>query len=128
MYYQRTLTIPKGTPETAPVSATLKMAKGTSSARAVVFPSGCCGLVHVRVNDSGWQLIPWSRDEWLAADDETVVDDSPYPMFTVPYTLTVYGYSEDPDNDHTVTLRVTMLEGVVHPGLAKLIAALRGYV
>ena len=129
MLYQRTLVVPANTPETAPVSDTLKLCAGVSVLREVAFPAGCCGYVHVHVNDAGWQLIPWSRDEWLASDDDVVEDNSPYPMFTVPYMLTIYGYNEDTVNDHTVTLRVIMHEGEATEltNLQQLMDALRGY-
>ena len=129
MLYQRTLTIPKSTPVGSPVSDTLKLCAGVSVHREVVFPAGCHGLAHVRVNDAGWQLMPWSRDEWLAGEDDVVEDDSPYPHFAAPYVLTVYGYNEDTVNAHTVALRVIMHEGDAAGlvNLGQLMDALRGY-
>ena len=129
MLYQRTLTIPKSTPATSPVSATLKLCAGVSTRREVVFNDGCHGLVNVHVNDAGWQLMPWSRDEWLHADGETVVDDSPYPHDAAPYTLTIWGYNEDTVNEHEVQLRVTMHEGEADglANLGQLMDALRRY-
>ena len=127
MLYQCTLNIPAGTLETAPVSAVLEFVSGTSTKREVIFHDGCNGNVHVRVNDAGWQLMPWNRDAWLHADGETVVDESPYPVQGPHFEFTLYGYNADTVNDHEVILRVTMMEGAEHPGLAKLISALRGY-
>ena len=73
--------------------------------------------------------MPWSRDEWLTADGETVVDDSPYPLDETVNTLTLVAYNEDTVNDHQVQLRVTMHEGKADDlvNLSKLMDALRGY-
>lgn len=128
MLYQRTLNVPASTPETEPVTATLKLCAGVSTRREVVFNDGCHGVVHVRVNHGGWQLLPWSRDEWLAADGETVVDESPYPFDDTMNLLTIYAYNEDTVNDHEVQLRVIMREGETEEflNLGQFLEALRG--
>ena len=129
MLYQRTLTVPANTPETEPVSATLKLCAGVSTRRELVFHDGCHGLVKGRVNHGGWQLMPWSRDEWLAADGETVVDESPYPLDETMNAIVLMAYNEDTVNDHEVQLRVTMHEGEADDlvNLSQLMDALRGY-
>ncbi|MBU2685570.1 MAG: hypothetical protein KKF27_20205 [Gammaproteobacteria bacterium] len=128
MLYQRTLNVPASTTETAPATATLKLCAGVSTRREIVFPDGCCGLCHVRVNHGGWQLMPWSRDEWLAADGETVIDGSPYPLDETMNTLTIIAYNEDTVNAHEVQVRVTMHEGVSDEflNLGQFLDALRG--
>jgi len=125
MLYQRTLTVPANTPETEPVSATLKLAYGASTRREIEFPDGCHGLVHVRVNEHGWQVLPWSRDEWLASEGSVIVDDSVYPLETVPYVFTLIAYNEDTANSHAITLRVQVAEGAIAAGLARFISALK---
>ena len=125
MLYQRTLTVPANTLSSTPVSATLKLAYGASTRREIEFPDGCHGLVHVRVNEHGWQVLPWSRDEWLAADGNVIVDDSVYLLETPPFTFTIYAYNEDTVNNHTITLRVVVSEGIIAAGLAKFISALK---
>lgn len=125
MLYQRTLTVPKSTPETVPVSATLKLAYGASTRREVEFLDGCHGEVRVRVNDAVQQLLPYSRDEWLHGDGIVIVDDSMYPLSSVPYVFTMYAYNDDTVNDHTVTLRVQMAEGAIPAGLAKFVDLLK---
>ena len=129
MLYQRSLTIPANTPATAPVSETLKLTLGTSTRREVEFPDGCVGLVGVRVKDKGWQVLPWSRDEWLISSGNVVVDESPYPITSAPFIFTITGYNTDTVNDHTVQLRVILREGEAEdlPMLDQLMAALRGY-
>jgi len=125
MLYQRTLTVPKSTPETAPVSATLKLAYGASTRREVEFLDGCHGEVYVRVNDAVQQLMPYSRDEWLHGDGIVIVDDSVYPLSSVPYTFRMFAYNTDTVNDHTVTLRVQIAEGAIAAGLARFIDTLK---
>lgn len=129
MLYQRSLTIPANTPASDPESATLKLTLGTVTRVEVEFPGGCCGLVGVRVYDKGWQIVPWTRDEWLVSDDFVPASEAPYPMPSAPYILTLFGYNTDTVNDHTVQLRVTMREGEIEEFLAldRFLDVLRGY-
>lgn len=129
MLYQCTLTIPADTPVTAPESAILKLAAGVSTRREVRFPAGCQDTAHVRIFHGGWQIVPWTRYEWLHSNDETVVDESPYPVPVDLNYFTIYAYNEDPNNDHTVQVRVQMHEGepLEFLYLEQFLQALRGY-
>ena len=113
MLYQRSLTIPANTPESSPVSATLKLTVGTITRMEVEFPAGCVYQVGARVRDKGWQVMPWTRDEWLNSENYVVFCDAPYPLASAPYVLTLIGYNEDTVNDHTLQLRVTLREGEI---------------
>lgn len=125
MLHRKSLTIPANTPEASPVSATLILTHGVSTRREVEFPSGCHGQAHVRVYDPGKQIIPWSREAWLASDGNVVVDDNVYPVDNPPFEFVMYGWNEDTVNDHTITLRVQMAGGPVAAGLARFIEMLR---
>lgn len=129
MLYQRSLTIPANTLITAPESETLKLTVGTVTRMEVEFPAGCLYLVKVRVNDKGWQVMPWTRDEWLCSENYVVFCDAHYPITSAPFIFTIYGYNEDTVNDHTVQLRVTMREGLTEEFLmlGQFLDALRGY-
>lgn len=128
MLYQKSLTIPANTAEADAEEAILELTIGVSTKREVHFFDGCADLVHVRVEDAGWQIMPWTREEWLTASGETITDESNYPIVTKPKFFRVYGYNEDTVNDHTVTLRVTMREGKLEEFkyLQQFINSLRG--
>lgn len=125
MLHQKTLTVPAGTLITAPVSSVLELAYGVSTRREVYFPDGCHALCHVRVDYLGAQIIPWSRDEWLASDGGVVVDDSTYAIEDSPEEFTIYAYNDDTVNAHTITLRVQMVTGAIPAGLAKFVDLLK---
>lgn len=129
MLYQYTLLVPANTLVTAPESAVLKLAAGVSTRREVYFPAGCQETAHVRIFHGGWQLVPWSRDEWLHSDDETVIDESPYPVPVGMNSFTIYAYNEDLANNHTIQVRVQMHEGetVEFIQLQQFLDALTGY-
>lgn len=129
MLYQCTLTIPANTLVTAPESDILKLAAGVSTRREVYFPVGCQGTAKVRIFHGGWQIVPWSRDEWLHSNDETVVDESPYPVPLGLNSFTIYAYNEDTVNSHTIQVRVQMREGeaVEFLQLGRFLDVLRGY-
>jgi len=128
MLYQKTLVVPANTPITALVEEALELPIGVSTRREVVFHDGCEGLVHIRVFHSDWQIMPWTREEWLEASGNVVVDESPYPISSAPLLFTISGYNTDTANDHTVQLRVILREGETEDflELERFLDALRG--
>lgn len=116
MLYQCDLTIPSGTTEASPASATMVLCEGTIRGASVLFPAGCAGLARVQVWLGGFQLVPWSRSKWLRGDDHLIPLDLDYPVGPAPRLLTVYGYNEDETYDHTVTVSVNVHSTYVSEG------------
>jgi len=107
--FQRDLLIEVGKTATDPATDTMKLCEGVITRYSVLFPAGCAGLAHVQVWLGGFQLIPWSRGLWLRGDDHLIEGATQYPVGPAPRLVTIKGYNEDTDNDHTVsvTLEVT---------------------
>lgn len=66
------VTVPAGTPKSAPVEVDASFPDGELSRAEILFPDGCAGLVGVRLALGGGQAIPTTRDAWLVGNDETL--------------------------------------------------------
>ena len=106
MSYAWDITIPANTPCNDPITKILKLDKGTISKVGIKFPSGCHGMVKVRLYRYEQQLVPLNRDGWITGDDEVVEYRLFYPLTEKPYELKFVGCSPGTNYDHTVTVRI----------------------
>ena len=113
MFYAWDITIPAGRAEDNPLEQMLKLTKGVITRVDVKFPSGCHGLVKVRLRRREQQLIPLSSDEWVTGDGETIPTEAYYELETSPAQLKFIGCSPDTAYDHTITVRIQVLPGEV---------------
>jgi len=109
MFFAWDVEIPAGTLETNPVTQTLKLSKGVITGLWIKFPSGCAGLVKVRILRSEFQLVPLSKGEWVTGDDETIPTETFYDLEQTPAQLKFLGCSPGSGYAHKVTVRVTVL-------------------
>jgi len=110
MLYVIKLDIPANTPKTNPASTAIRIHEPILFHIAARFPAGCLNLAYVSIFYGELQIWPWREYEWVSGDDE-VVWDVPFLEFKdYPYELTINGYNEDPDYDHTVYVRIIALE------------------
>jgi len=111
MYYTKRVTVPRRTTETNPTLTAIKMTVGVITAVEVGFPPGCADLVKVQLWHEGWQIVPWSRGEWLSWDDYIFRVDMNYPIDTEPTTVYIKAYNEDDLFDHTIFVGIHFREG-----------------
>lgn len=111
MYYQQEITIPANTSESGYITEVLKLAKGKITRVIVGFPLGCAGLVHITINDKGWQLIPWSPGKNLAWDNYVFDLGINYRIDAEPYELVLRGWNLDDSYAHTLFVGVLLTEG-----------------
>jgi hypothetical protein len=75
-----TLTIPAGTPATAPVRQPMTLPARVVDALELIVPPGGAGLIGFRVCLSGVPIIPYQSDAWIiTADDKIKWDLEEYP-------------------------------------------------
>jgi len=113
MFYAWDITIPAGRTETNPLEQILKLTKGVITKADIKFPSGCHGLVKIRIKRREQQLIPLSSDEWVTGDGETIETEAYYEMETSPTQLKFIGCAPTTAYDHTVTVRIQVLPSEV---------------
>lgn len=113
MFFAWDITILAGTADNAPKKETLELAAGVITGISVKFPSGCHGLVKVRLNHGEFQLMPLSRAEWVTGDDEPVKMATYYELKPGMSKLKFEGSSPVCSYPHTVTIRVSILPRAV---------------
>ncbi|MBW2559546.1 MAG: hypothetical protein JRE40_01700 [Deltaproteobacteria bacterium] len=113
MFFAWDITVSANTAEASPKTQILKLSKGVITRADIKFPSGCHGMVKVRLFRWEAQLVPLSRDEWVTGDGETVKTEAYYELVEMPYQLKFVGASPGTNYDHTITVRVTVLPKAV---------------
>jgi hypothetical protein len=113
MLYCWDITIPPGTLVADPIEQELKISKGVIVKVQLKFPSGCHGLVKVRLLRWTTQLWPLSTGEWITGDDETVDALEYYEFEEGPYRLDFAGCSPASTYAHVITIRVVVLPKIV---------------
>ena len=125
MIFVEHLTIPKGTPETAPVSATIPIILGTIKLVSVQFPPGVNALAHVKILWGLYQLFPSNEQGNFSTGGETIVWDEDIEINTEPLQLVMKGWNDDTTYDHTITFRVVMQPAQASQSTQQVFAALQ---
>jgi hypothetical protein len=102
------ITVTANTLEDDPKEQLMKLTHGVITGVEVKFPSGCHGMVNVRILHEESILIPAGKDTWITGDDEAVISNEYFELLTEPYQLKFIGYSEGTDYNHHITVRVTI--------------------
>jgi hypothetical protein len=108
-FYDYEITIPAGTPATAPVRALARLTRGVITRVEILFPAGCAGPVSSYAEREGAQVWPSNPDGRFRADDETVDFVEEYVLRDEPTTVTLFGYAPNARFPHIVTWRFEVL-------------------
>jgi hypothetical protein len=109
MFYETSLTIPKNTPESAPVVDTIPVHPGVVKRVEVLFPDGCVGLVHVRILYYERQLWPANPDSSFKGDGDKIAFDEDLELTGAPFEFTVEGWNMDDTYQHTPIVRLSVI-------------------
>ena len=109
MLYSKSLTFTAGTTEGSAQRLNFIVNKGIISRAWLIFPSGCAGLVKIRVYSESHPIIPVNKSDYIKADD--YVFDIPlfFEIKSEPYVVTLEGWNEDETYSHTITLLLLIL-------------------
>jgi hypothetical protein len=110
MIYMANVTIPANTPSTSPVCQRIQVIRGLVYKIEIMFPPGCAGLAHVVINDGGFQVWPATSGTDFSCDDFTISFDDTYLKTVDPIQFQVYGYNEDETYEHTIQVRIGMVD------------------
>jgi len=109
MQYVWHVIVPSDTTAADATEQSLHMTKGVVVRVQLVFPSGCWGLVHVKIFEGGHQAWPHNMDGDFAANGETIDFPEAYDLKEVPSKFTFWAYNNDQTYSHTITARITVL-------------------
>ena len=104
MQYRGAITVPAGTPASAPELLDVAICYGDLRRYVVYFPPGNGGTVFVQVWYRGRQILPTTIGSTFRGDDITVDLPDNYPLHDSPFELEVRAWAPDASYDHTVFL------------------------
>lgn len=104
MIYIKRVTTPANTLESDPLRSRLTVTRGRLRGGWVYFPYGPAGELHLQIKVGIHQIFPFNPDSDLALDDAVVPLDFCLEIDTPPYSVDIYTWNDDADNDHTLTV------------------------
>ncbi len=110
MIFTKDFTIPKNTSKNIPHNDTLVVCRGLIYRIEFQFPAGCAGLAYVAMFDGSHQIYPSSMGEWFHTDNFTIGFDDLLLKLVSPFEFDLYGYNLDETYDHTVYVRIGMVD------------------
>jgi len=110
MSYAWDITVPANTLESSPKTQKLRITFGVLTKVEVKFPSGCHGVVKVRLTRGGIRRVaPLNPDEWVTGDDESVTWHTYIDLEDYPRDLDFTACSPGTLYEHRVTVRLELL-------------------
>jgi hypothetical protein len=108
MVYSASITTEKGTAKADAKKTVLKAVKGLIYRIEVEFPPGCCGLLHCKIFDGGYQVFPASIQDSFHSDARVIGFDDLYLKQSAPFEFKVLTWNLDTTWPHTVQVRIGM--------------------
>lgn len=109
MFYVWNFTLPFGKSAASSTKEVLDLERGTIIRCEVMFPSGCCSLVFVHINQVLHQVYPKNPDHQYTGNGETIVSSDEYEIKEEPFQLEFYGWNTDDTYNHTITVRIQLV-------------------
>lgn len=109
MIYEKSLTIPKNTPQTALVETTIYVHPGVLQRVSIYFPPGPSGLAHVSLWYWERQLAPANPDSDFIGDDLLIDLPEDLEIVDPPFEFRVRGWNEDDTYPHTPVVRLQVI-------------------
>jgi hypothetical protein len=124
MIYVFALTIPANTSEANRLKFLLPVTAGKVIRGMVEFPSGHCGLTHLRICRGLVQLWPTNPDAQFKSSNETIDWEEAYELSTPPFEFQAYAWNDDDTYAHTITIRLVIESTPAEQNLVAQIEAL----
>lgn len=128
MFYEYPITVPANTQESDPLVEYLRIAHGVIQRMYVQFPTGCAGLVHCRLDYCRLLSFPADLTKSIASDGFIVPIEGPYEIYVEPYRIEATLWNTDDTYDHTITIRIDMVEAQEVLMFAKILAGLSKFL
>ena len=110
MFYDYSITIPAGTPESSPEEVELKLVHGVIHTVRIDIPTGSRGEVHLVIYRAEHQLYPTNPDGTFNTDGRYIEFPDIVELDAAPFSLIARGWSPDADYDHTYHIEIGIVE------------------
>lgn len=105
MIYEKRLTIPKLTPESAKVETTCEIHPGTVKHVEVYFPPGVAALAHIQIFYWERQIWPTNPNSDFTGDDTLLSFPENLIITEAPFEFVIQGWNDDDTYPHTAIMR-----------------------
>ena len=109
MLFSKQITIAKNTSEANASQTEIKVSKGVITNIWINFPSGCAGLVKLRVYHEGHPFLPVNADNYIRGNNYTFKFPIMYEITEEPMTLKVELWNDDDTFEHTIDVLILIL-------------------
>jgi len=109
MVYRKSVTTLPNVKQVLPDRSTLNLTKGLCYFLELMFPSGSEGLLHVQINDGGYQVWPSTPGESFFGDDIYLKYDDLYINETEPTSFEIITWNDDDLYQHQVVVGIGLV-------------------
>ncbi len=126
MFYDFAITVPADTALATPVTQDMQLTAGVVHQVEIGFPSGCAGLVHVRIGQPEATYLPTNPEGSFASDGYVIRFNEHKELSAGSNLLTAFAWNLDDTYPPTITVRIGVLprDAVLVLALAKFITNL----
>ena len=126
MQYVVSLTVPKNTPQSKPLSVEIIPQAGSIERGRIMFPLNAAGLLGARLLDRDQQFMPApnSPTGWVTGDGVTIEWEEDRQLTGPPYRMLLQAYNLDDTYNRTIELRLEIVQQSMRSMMAQLIGEL----
>jgi hypothetical protein len=128
VFYDFEITIPAGTPATAPEIVDMHLTKGVVNALHLDWPPGPRGEVNLIIRRGGHQQWPTNPSGVFNADNAYINYDENLELSDEPLTLQAVGWSPNADYDHTLHIQIGLIRPDEVEAQSGIIASLKSFL
>jgi len=110
MLFTFPITVPAGTPENNKVVEELEIKPGVITRISIKFFAGVNNTVKCRILHGETPILPRNYDSYVSGDNEEVYDTPYYGIFYEPAVLKFVGWSPAASYNHTVIVRILVVD------------------
>lgn len=114
MVYTSTITSTKAKAESTKTRTVIKITKGLVYQWELYFPPGSSGLLHIRILDGSYCLLPSTPSESFVGDNVKFTYEDLYLKETEPFEFNIDHWNEDTAYDHTFYFHIGMVSKDVY--------------
>lgn len=114
MVYTSTITSTKGKAESTKTRSIIKVTKGLVYSWEIYLPPGSGGLLHIRILDGSFNLLPTTPSESFAGNNVRFQYDDLYLKQTEPFVFNIDHWNEDDSFNHIFYVHIGMVSKDVY--------------
>lgn len=109
MLHSKHITLPPRGTESTSLTTQFRVNQGVIYRVWLTFPSGCAGLVKVRVYHEGHPFLPVDKDAYIQGDDYVFEYPVFYEIKEPPELITVEAWNEDDTHTHSIDFQLLII-------------------